>query len=136
MTVLVDSDVLLDILTEDPEWFEHSSKALHQLATKSIVAINPVIYAEIALTFPKIEELDEVIPASDFKRLDLPWGAAYMAGQAFLKYKEADISGKLPLPHFYIGAHAKEEKLTLLTRNEAFYKKYFRGVKTVGVAVE
>ena len=134
MTILVDSDVLLDVLTEDPEWYEASSGALHKLAIKHVLAINPIIYSEISMAFPKAEELDEVIPAEDFKRLELPWGAAYMAGQTFLKCKDRKVEGAFALPHFYIGAHAKFEQLPLLTRNESFYRKSFRGVKTVGVA--
>ena len=87
--VLIDSSVLLDILTEDPKWFDWSSKALERCAENSILVVNPIIYAEVSVRFESVEELERALPNSMFERRDIPWEAAFLAGKCFVKYRRA-----------------------------------------------
>lgn len=122
---LVDSSVVLDILTEDPEWLEWSASALEQRAEESLLVINPIIYAEISIRFERIEDLEGALPASMFRRDPLPWEAAFLAGKCFLTYRKRGGARRAPLPDFYIGAHAAVAGMTLLTRDAARYRTYF-----------
>ena len=131
MTVLVDSNVLLDIFTRDPVWFGWSSQQLQDLAETCVLAVNPVIYAEVSVHFSRIEELDEALPAVEFRRLALPWSAAFLAGRCFLLYRRRGGVRRSPLPDFYIGAHAAVEGLSLLTRDPARYRTYFPKVRLI-----
>lgn len=124
MTVLVDSNVLLDVLTEDKRWFEWSSSALAAAADAGPVAINPLVYAEVSVGFERVEELDEALPAAVFERRDLPWPAAFLAGKCFAAYRRAGGARRSPLPDFYIGAHAAIERMPLLTRDPGRYRTY------------
>ncbi|MFH7319612.1 type II toxin-antitoxin system VapC family toxin [Desulfurivibrio sp. D14AmB] len=123
--VLVDSNVLLDIFTEDSRWFSWSADRLAECAEYSPLIINPVIYAEISVGFTRIEELEDALPQSSFSRRPLPWEAAFLAGKCFLRYRRAGGSRRSPLPDLFIGAHAAVEGLVLLTRDAARYRSYF-----------
>jgi len=131
LTILVDSNVLLDVFTQDPSWFEWSSQALRENADRGILAINPIIYAEVSMHFPTIEGLDEALPISDFRRLPLPWEAGFLAGRCFLQYRRRGGQKGSPLPDFYIGAHAAVAGLTLLTRDTGRYHTYFPRLKLI-----
>lgn len=122
---LVDSNVLLDVFTEDPDWFAWSSAALAQASSEGGVAVNPLIYAEVSIRFERIEDLEESLPASVFRRLPLPWEAAFLAGKCFATYRRRGGEKRSPLPDFYIGAHAAVSGLALLTRDPARYRTYF-----------
>lgn len=124
-TTLVDSNVILDIATEDEEWLDWSADALERAAEHGRLAINPIIYAEIAIGFSTIEDLNEVVPPSYFTREALPWEAAFLAGHAFLRYRRQGGTRVHPLPDFYIGAHAAIAGYTLLTRDPRRYRTYF-----------
>ncbi len=124
-SVLVDSNVLLDVLEEDPVWYEWSSEHLAECSEQAGLAINPVIYAEVSIGFHRIEELEEALPVELFQRLPLPWEAAFLAGKCFLKYRKAGGNRRSPLPDFFIGAHALVEGIPLLTRDGARYRTYF-----------
>ncbi len=131
MTALVDSNVLLDVLTEDPEWSEWSGQALAECAERSALAINPLIYAEVSIRFERIEDLEDALPEQDFLRLPLPWEAAFLAGKCFLRYRRRSGGRRSPLPDFYIGAHAAVAGLVLLTRDATRYRTYFPGLQIV-----
>ena len=81
MEILVDSSVILDIVTEDKYWFAWSADTLADCARSSILAVNPIIYAEVSIGFEKMEELDAALPLTYFRRLPLPWEAAFLAGK-------------------------------------------------------
>ncbi len=123
--VLVDSNVLLDVATEDPEWSTWSSATLERTADESVLMINPLIYAEVSVGFPTIEALDEALPASLYRREDLPYEAAFLAGKCFARYRRGGGSRGSPLPDFYIGAHAAVAGYRLLTRDATRYRTYF-----------
>ena len=123
-TVLVDSNVLLDVLTDDPQWGAWSSAELATAADTNHLAVNPIVYAEVSVGFERIEDLDEALPPGMFTRLPLPWPAAFLAGKCFLAYRRAGGARRSPLPDFYIGAHAAVEGMPLLTRAAARYRTY------------
>lgn len=123
--VLVDANVLLDVLTEDPKWSDWSAGQLDACAANSEMCINPIIYAEVSVGFERIEELDKALTPDAFTRLPLPWEAGFLAGKAFLRYRRAKGARTSPLPDFYIGAHAAIEGMTLLTRDAKRYRSYY-----------
>jgi len=131
MPVLVDSNVLLDVLTEDEQWFQWSADALAQQAEHDVVAINPVIYAEVSIGFARIEELDAALPTTTVHRLALPWEAAFLAGKCFVAYRRRGGARASPLPDFYIGAHASVSAMALLTRDARRYRTYFPRLKLI-----
>lgn len=128
---LVDSNVILDVLTEDREWGDWSSTALADAAGTGPLAINPIIYAEVSARFKRIEELDEALPEGYYRRLPLPWEAAFLAGQCFIRYRRRGGPRRSPMPDFYIGAHAAISGLTLLTRDARRYRAYFPSLRIV-----
>ena len=122
---LVDSNVLLDVLTEDKVWLEWSSGELARAADEGPLFINAVIYAEVSVRFSRIEDLDDALPGADYERLALPWEAAFLAGKAFLDYRRNRGTRTSALPDFFIGAHAAVARLQLLTRDPSRYRTYF-----------
>jgi predicted nucleic acid-binding protein len=125
--ILVDSNVLLDVLQNDPVHFEASARALAGAIDEG-AAINPVIYAEISVGFERIEDLEEAVPASSLPRHALPLEAAFLAGKCFLMYRRDRGTKRSPLPDFFIGAHAAVSGMRLLTRDEGRYRTYFPGL--------
>ena len=128
---LVDSNVILDILTEDPDWLDWSASALAQQADAGPLVVNPVIYAEVAARFERIEDLEEALPVEYYRRDPLPWEAAFLAGRCFVRYRRAGGQRRSPLPDFYIGAHALVSGLTLLTPNARRYRTYFPKLRVI-----
>ena len=129
--ILVDANVLLDVMTDDPRWYAWSAEQLDVCAAKAELCINPIIYAEVSVGFARIEELDEALPHDAFTRLGLPWEAGFLAGKAFVRYRRAKGSRTSPLPDFYIGAHAAVDGMALLTRDAARYRSYYPTLKLV-----
>jgi predicted nucleic acid-binding protein len=127
--VLVDSNVLLDVIISDPTWGAWSAGALAEVAEYATLIINPIVYAEVSITFSKIEVLDATLPAHLYQREALPWEAGFLAVKCFLRYRRLGGVRKSPLPDFYIGAHAAIRHLALLTRDAARYRTYFPTVK-------
>jgi hypothetical protein len=128
---LVDSNVLLDVLTDDADWADWSAHQLAEAARAGMLAINPIIFAEVSVGFERIEDLDDALPASYYRRLPLPFEAAFLAGQCFLSYRRRGGGRRSPLPDFYIGAHAALAGLTLLTRDARRYRTYFPKLRIV-----
>ena len=118
---LVDSNVLLDIFTEDPRWLSWSEAQLADALDRGPTLINPIIYAEISIRFERIEDLDDALP-SEIDRETLPWQAAFLAGKCFIDYRRRGGQKRSPLPDFYIGAHAAVTSRALLTRDPRRYR--------------
>ncbi len=129
--VLVDSNVLLGILTEDPVWGDWSASALIECAEHSVLAINPIVCAEVASGFSQKEELDIALPGDRFRGEPLPWASAFLAGQSFVQYRRRGGVRRSPLPDFYIGAHAAVQGMTLLTRDASRYRTYFPRLRII-----
>ena len=113
---LVDTNVLLDIVQDDEEWFDWSTSMMELAAQEGRVCINAIIYAEVAAFYSHIEALDDALPASFVRRLELPWAAGFLVGHAYLKYRRAGGTRRSPLPDFYIGAHAAVSGLSQIGR--------------------
>ena len=123
--ILVDSNVILDVVTEDTTWFEWSSRQLARLAEDHVLVINPIVYSEVSVGFERIEDVDSALPVDFFRREALPWEAAFLAAKCFLRYRRAGGGKRSPLPDFYVGAHAAVRGLPLLTRDARRYRTYF-----------
>lgn len=128
---LVDSSVVLDVVTSDPTWAAWSEDALAKARDEGRLVINPIVYAEVSIGFERIEELDEAVPTGDFEREQLPYEAGYLAGKAFLAYRRRGGERRSPLPDFYIGAHAAVRGYRLLTRDVVRYRTYFPSVELI-----
>ncbi len=128
---LVDSNVLFDFLSEDGEWFDWSSAMLERAGNAGAVVINQIIYAEISVGYPTIEQLEHDLAPDYFIRASLPWEAAFLAGKAFAQYKKATGAKRSPMPDFYIGAHAAVAGMTLLTRDPRRYREYFPKLRLI-----
>ena len=131
MTTLVDSNVIIDVVSEDAEWFEWSAAMLRASAQTGRLVINPIIYAEVSCGFDRIEDLDDALPQEYFVREALPWAAGFLAARAFLKYRRTGGARRSPLSDFYIGAHAALAGYTLLTRDAARYRRYYPKLRLV-----
>src|SRR5690349_3779421 len=131
---LVDSNVLLDVFTEDPAWMTWSAEALIGAAEAGPLYVNPVIYGEVSIRFSRIEDLEEALPPSEFRRSPLPWTAAFLAGKAYAAYRRDKGPAAVLLPDFYIGAHAAVDGLALLTRDVSRYRTYFPTVRLIAPA--
>jgi predicted nucleic acid-binding protein len=127
----VDSNVLLDVFSEDPTWFDWSAHALASAAERSVLVVNPIVYGELSIGFARIEELEEALPPDHFVREQLPWEAAFLAGKAFLTYRRRGGERRSPLPDFYIGAHAAVRRMIVLTRDAARYRTYFPSLELI-----
>ena len=131
MDILVDSNVILDIATEDQTWFQWSSETLARYAETHILVINPIIYAEVSIGFDRIEDVEIILSPSFFRREPLPWEAAFLAGKCFLAYRRKGGKRGSTLPDFFIGAHAAIAGIPLLTRDTSRYRTYFPKLKLI-----
>lgn len=122
---LVDSNVLLDIASHDSAWKPWSRTALTSALRSGQVLINPLVYAEVAAGYDRIEDLDAALPEAIFRRARLPYAAGFLAAHAFTAYRRRGGARPSPLPGFYIGAHAAVAGLTLITRDARRYRTYF-----------
>jgi predicted nucleic acid-binding protein len=132
--VLVDSNVLLDVTTNDPNWSEWSGAALAEAGEHRPLIVNPIIYAEVSARFPTIDALDAALPEALYRREPLPWEAGFLAGKCFLAYRRRGGQRRSPIPDFYIGAHAAVGRLALLTRDAARYRSYFPTIEILAPA--
>jgi len=128
---LVDSNVLFDVMTNDPAWGQWSADRITQALDDGRLVINPIVYAEVSIGFGRIEELDDALPASEFEREPLPYEAGFLAGKAYVAYRRRGGSRRSPMPDFYIAAHAAVRGYRLLTRDAKRYLTYFPGVEVI-----
>ncbi len=131
-SVLVDSNVLIDIASDGDAWSLCSYEATERAAAGGArLVINPLIYAEVSVAFRRIEDLDHLLPETVFSREPLPWNAAFLAGKAYLTYRRRGGTRTSLLPDFYIGAHAATAGYRLLTRDARRYRTYFPTVELI-----
>jgi predicted nucleic acid-binding protein len=129
--LLVDTNVLVDVLEDDPQWADWSIQQLRAQSKIHLLAINSIIYAELSLAFARVEDLDAALDDMGLTVLDIPRPALFLAGKAFIKYRQAGGSKNNVLPDFLIGAHAAVAGLDLLTRDVQRYKTYFPSVTLI-----
>jgi hypothetical protein len=128
---LVDTNVLLDVFTEDPKWLGWSLTRLEQAAFKGSLLINDVIYAETSTRYPSIEDFEAVLVSAGITVAPISRAALFLAGKAYARYRSAGGIRTGVLADFFIGAHAAVEQLPLLTRDALRYRNYFPTVELI-----
>lgn len=128
---LVDTNILLDIITKDPNWHQWSGRTLNELLRIGQIGINQIVYTETSLAFENIETLARTLDTLMLERLQIPDHAAFRAGRAFLEYRRAGGVRTAPMPDFYIGAHTETADLAILTRDVRHYRTYFASVRLI-----
>jgi hypothetical protein len=123
--LLVDTNVLLDVLTDDERWADWSQRRLEAASFGDPLAINAVIYAELSIGFGRIEELDAALETAGIAMAEIPRPALFLAGKAFQSYRGRGGAKTGVLPDFFIGAHAAVAGVALLTRDVGRYRTYF-----------
>lgn len=129
--ILVDTNVLIDVLEDDPVWADWSIKQLRAQSQIHELAINPIIYAELSQTFSTFEALDDVIHQLGLAMCEVPRPALFLAGRAFIRYRKVGGGKNNVLADFFIGAHAAVKRLPLLTRDAKRYRSYFPSVELI-----
>jgi predicted nucleic acid-binding protein len=129
--ILIDSNVLLDLLSPETEWYPWSSVAVEQAIENTGAAIDPIIYAETSLRFATQDEFEEAFPSSNYTRLALPYSAAFIAAKAHLAYRRLGGVRTSTLPDFLIGAHAVVADHKILTRDPRRFRRYFPSVELI-----
>ncbi|TFL15761.1 PIN domain-containing protein [Pusillimonas caeni] len=129
--MLVDTNVLVDVLADDPDWADWSIEQLQTQSQVHQLAINPVIYAELSLTFSSVESLDETIADMGLQFIEIPRPALFLAGKAFARYRRSGGIKNNVLADFFIGAHAAVSGLSILTRDIRRYKNYYPGIRLI-----
>jgi predicted nucleic acid-binding protein len=133
---LVDSNVLIDVLTDDPRWFEWSKAHLDDAGRNGPLIINDVIYAETSIRYENIASAEIALERAGVGLVVIPRVALFVAGRAFLQYRRAGGTRTGVLPDFFIGAHAEVEHLPLLTRDPRRYRTYFPGVTLIAPTLQ
>lgn len=129
--ILVDSNVPLDVVTQDPVWSASSAAIMKSLARTDQLLINPIIYAELSITFSSIADLETNVRRMQLKMAEIPREAAFRAGKAFLQYRRLGGAKGNVLPDFFVGAHALTIGASLLTRDANRYRTYFPAVTLI-----
>jgi hypothetical protein len=129
--ILVDSNIILDVFLDDPNWAEWSESKLEKFSSIAKLFINPVIYSEVSVGFKRIEELELALSRTGFQMLEIPKEALFLAGKVFLKYRKNRGTKRSPLPDFYIGAQAAILEMNLITRDVPRYRTYFPTVRLI-----
>jgi len=129
--LLVDTNVLLDVLQDDPQWADWSITQLRAQAKIYELAINPVVYAEVSLSFTSIEALDAVVDRMELTFSEIPRPALFLAGKAFAQYRKRGGNKTQVLPDFFIGAHAAVRGWPLLTRDASRFRTHFPGLEVL-----
>ena len=129
--MLVDTNVLVDVLRNDPYWADWSVTQLQEQSRVHRLVINPIIYSELSLTFSTVEALDQVLDGMELRMLEIPKPALFLAGKAFVQYRRSGGVKNNVLGDFFIGSHAAVSGLPVLTRDTRRYKSYFPHVRLV-----
>jgi predicted nucleic acid-binding protein len=128
---LVDSNVLIDIWTDDPQWYDWSRTRLNEAGRSGPLLINDIIYAEASIRFRNMDGFDAALAKTGVTVTEIPRMALFRAGKAFAQYRNAGGIRTGVLPDFFIGAHALVERLPVLTRDERRFRQYFPAVQLI-----
>ena len=129
--ILVDSNIILDVFLDDPNWAEWSESQLVKFSSNTKLFINPIVYSEVSIGFKRIEDLEHALNHSGLQMLEIPKEALFLAGKAYLKYRKSKGTKQSPLPDFYIGAQAAILEMNLITRDPSRYRTYFPTVHLI-----
>jgi len=129
--IFIDSNVILDLFLDDPNWAQWSETTLEHYARHGRLYISPVVYSEISIGFERIEDLEQAVAAAGFQMVPIPREALFLAGKAFMAYRQRSGRKSSPLPDFFIGAQAAVIGLPLITRDVARYRTYFPSLKLI-----
>ena len=129
--ILVDSNIILDVFLDDPDWADWSESKLVKFSSSTKLFINPIVYSEVSIGFQRIEELEFALNQTGFQMLEIPKEALFLAGKAFLTYRKNKGTKRSPLPDFYIGAQAAILKMDLITRDPSRYRTHFPTVQLI-----
>ena len=129
--LLVDSNVILDIFLDDPNWADWSESILANYSVYATLYINSIVYTEVSVGFENIEDLESALHKGGFQMLEIPKEALFLAGKAYVNYIDGRGIKRSPLPDFYIGAQAAVFDLDLITRDVTKYRKYFPTIRLI-----
>ncbi len=129
--IFVDSNVILDVFLNDPNWADWSEMTLNKYATTHQLCINPIVYTELSIGFERIEVLEEALQNAGLQILELPKEALFLAGKVFLQYRRNKGTKSSTLPDFFIGAHTAVLQMDLITRDVARYRTYFPTINLI-----
>lgn len=127
----VDTNVLLDLVTDDPNWADWSVAQLEAASLDGPLLINDAVYAELAVRYIRIEDLEAFLDAAGLEMAPMPRAALFLAGKVFTQYRRSGGSRTGVLPDFFIGAHAAVARLPLLTRDVGRYRTYFPSLRLI-----
>lgn len=128
---LVDTNVLLDLITNDPIWADCSARQLRTLSVQGTLIVNPVVYAELSAGYDRVTDVDAALDAAGVELVEIPRAALFLAGKAFQRYRAQAGTRTGVLPDFFIGAHAVVERVALLTRDARRYRSYFPTIEPI-----
>lgn len=128
---LIDTNVLLDLVTDDPNWADWSIAQLEAASLNGPLLINDVVYAELSVRYDRVESLETFLDAAGLTMAPMPRAALFLAGKVFKQYRRSGGSRTGVLPDFFIGAHAAVSELPLLTRDVGRYRTYFPTLKVI-----
>ena len=129
--ILVDTNILIDIATEDPNWAFWSLAQLEAASIEGPMLINDVVYAELSVRYARIEELDSFLLQAEVEMAPIPKPALFLAGKVFSRYRKAGGTRTGVVPDFFIGAHAAVARMPLLTRDVGRYRTYFPALELI-----
>lgn len=129
--ILVDSNILLDIITNDPVWYDWSLAQLDGASLLGPLCINDVVYAEISVRYDRIEDLDAMLAEIGIDIMPIPRAALFLAAKVFTQYRKSGGTRGGALPDFFIGAHAAVNGVPLLTRDTKRFQTYFKSVTLI-----
>lgn len=129
--ILVDSCVLLDLFTNDPDWADWSEKILGQYGQTNTLYINSIIYTEVSIGFNRIEEVEVALDQTGIRVLEIPREALFLAGKVYRNYRKRKGAKYSTLPDFFIGAHALVSSFDLMTRDISRFKTYFPNLNLI-----
>jgi len=132
--ILVDTSVLLDVLTDDPVWADWSQSALEHASSKGDLGINDIVFSELSIRFETVEALDSAVAPMGLRHAPIPRAALFLAGKAFLRYRQQRGTRTGVLPDFFIGAHAAVADCPLITRDTRRIAHYFPRVTLIAPA--
>jgi len=132
---LVDTNVLLDLVTDDPHWAQWSIDQLEAASLRGPLVINDVVYAELSVRYERIEDVEALLSKTGINLAPMPRAALFLAGKVFASYRKAGGTRTGVLPDFFIGAHAAVSELPLLTRDSGRYGRYFPSLALISPGV-